>query len=111
MKAQFVYENISFERDKDPKSVMGIGDPDVQAIEKVEDVLHDGFERTDDLGEDGDQDQDIQRWIVRGTGREVLLYRHPKMGYMVYFDFGKGGDIFHISTFVEWIKRNGIPNV
>jgi len=49
MKAQFVFENIRFERGQDPKTAMGIG-----VIAKIEDMINDE-EQLDDIMNEMDQ--------------------------------------------------------
>ena len=78
MRARTVNENISFERGADPKEAMGIGDEEIQIINKIDRLASKyGFEKVPLDPEDEEEGiRNIQRWYSNENECQILLYDH-----------------------------------
>ena len=81
MKAQFVYENINFERGGDPKDAMDIGDRDARMINRLDSLLISfGFKKFDEITfEDDFYMKDLAEWHSPEYGKAVL-YKYTDSG-------------------------------
>jgi len=78
MKARFVYESVNFERGKDPKTAMGIGDQRAQYEKKMNHFLSEFDRQAEKFGFVDDMDTHIKNWGADqksfDSGSEVEYY-------------------------------------
>lgn len=98
MKARRVNENISFERGTDPREQMGIGDAEIQTINKLDRLARRyGFEKVElDPRDEEEGIINIQRWFDPEYEVQVLLYKHEDW---------KPGELF-----INWEDLEGSGN-
>lgn len=100
MRARTVNETQNFERGKDPREQMGIGDAEVQTINKLDRLARKyGFEDYPILPEEEEEDIiDVKKWINPETECQIVLYKHENWNvgnlYINYEDpeGGSGND-------------------
>ena len=99
MKARFVYEELDFERGRDPQEVMEIGDKRVLMIKKLDRLAKKyGFVEAE-FGPEHEEEgiTNIKRWALPDSmeddGEEVVLFTEDDYDYpSIYFRSGWGGD-------------------
>jgi len=99
MRAKRVNENIKFERGLDPRESMGIGDEEIQMINKLDRLASKyGFEKVPlDPEDEKEGIRNIQRWYSNENECQILLYDHDdwkSSGYWLNYEdlFGSGND-------------------
>lgn len=99
MKARFVYEELDFERGRDPQEAMEIGDNRVLMIKKLDRLAEKyGFVEAE-FGPEHEEEgiTNIKRWVIPDSdeddGEEVVLFTEDYYDYpSIYFRSGWGGD-------------------
>ena len=77
IRARCIYENIRFERGKDPKTAMGIGNKDAQLIEKLRNLGYTFHWKEVPISiviEDNDDVEELFQW-ENNIGEQLILYK------------------------------------
>jgi hypothetical protein len=99
MRAKTVNENIEFERGRDPKESMGIGEEEIRLVNKLDRLARKyGFEKSPVTKEDLEEGiRIVQKWLNPEDETQIILYIDEEWtdgGYMINYEDlnGSGND-------------------